>query len=341
MVYSSRNLVMSCLSGQDIERTPFLLPFIGYYSCVKMGVTHMQARNNPMLAAKAQMQCIDDIRCDGVELIYDSFSIPEALGCKVKYVDYEVTPTLEPVFKNIEKLDTAVLINPEDDNRFIASLRTADILLDRDRSEHYSYSSLAGPFTTAAEVRGIEYFLLDLIMHPNDVQRLNDFMFHVFDTYLDEIIKLSGDAVLIPDPISSGEFISMEQFCKFVLPDVIRISNRCANEGKQLIWHICGDAYHQVKMLGQTKIDVVSIDSPVKMAGISDALPGKTILGNISTGNVMALKPQDVYREACSKIEAMRGRKFIIGAGCGVHDAPIENVRIFREAVDDCSKLSR
>lgn len=341
MVASSRDLVMACTSGHDVERTPFLLPFIGYYSCITKGVTHKQARNKPMLAANAQMQCIDEIRCDGTELIYDSLSIPEALGCEVEYVDYEVTPTVEPVFRNIEKLDTASLIDPEDDYRFVASLQTANIILGLDDAEHYSYSAIAAPFSTAAEVRGIQNFFLDLTLQPDIAQRLIDYISKVVDAYLDELLELNSDALLIVDPISSGKFITAEQYSKFVLPSVIRISNRCASEDKQLIWHICTDAYHQAKLLSPTKIDVVAIDKPVKLVAISDALPGKTILGNIATENVLCLEPQAIYREACTKIEAMRGRKYILGAGCGVHDAPIENVRMFRAASDDCSRLSR
>jgi len=97
----------------------------------------------------------------------------------------------------------------------------------------------------------------------------------------------------------------------------------------------------QAKLLNSTKIDVLSVDKPVKLASISDALPGKTIMGNIATEDLMCLEPQAIYREACTKIEAMRGRKYILGAGCGVHDAPIENVKMFREASDACSKFSR
>jgi uroporphyrinogen decarboxylase len=343
MVASSKELVLSVLEGSGRERTPVFAPFSAYLSCKLHGVTTAKIISNPVLAARAQMDVGQQCGFDGLETVVDFLSPAEACGSKVKIPDYGLIPVVSPAIRELGDLDRLTVPEPREDRRFASSMVMAEAM-DRELGRsHFLYPTLCGPFTLLGELRGLEKLFFDLVIEPGAVREMLRFAAEVLSGYQEEIITLSPDAVAVPDPTSSGSFLSEENFRKFVLPTNTAFINRLKNKGQRVLWHICGDSFDNFQAMSSVEVDMLSVDAPVSLSRISDAFPDATMIGNLPPeGALTGGPPIEVVKQSVDRMKEMAGRKYILAAGCGLTlDCEIEDIRMMRFSSEQYSLVDR
>lgn len=341
MAANSKELVLSVLEGDGRDRTPVFSPFFGYWACNVSGITDVQALTNPGLAANALINVSEECGFDGVEIIYDFLSPAQACGSVVSMPKYGLIPVIDPVIKNLDDIDKMRMPDPREDLRFVSGLSTANEISNRLGSTHFLYTNMCGPFTLLGELRGLERLFFDLVIEPGAVREMLRFSVEVLKGYFEEMETLNPDAFAIADPTTSGNFLEVENFRKFVLPMNTGIANAFDRRGYRVLWHVCGNSLENLKTMSSLKIDMLSVDAKVSLSEISDVFPKTAIVGNIPPEGALTGGPSfEVVRQSVDCLKEMADRKYILAAGDGLtEDCVVDYVKMMRFASEQYAHM--
>ena len=242
-----------------------------------------------------------------------------------------------------DDLDRLKIPDPFRDGRLPLFLEATQKVLDEVGTSVPVSLTTAGPFTTAANIRGADQLLRDLRRDPEFVHRLLRFSTDSTIPFVREVIAL-GARVSLAEPVASGTLISAKAFREFALPylkdliDAIKVFTGGA--GPSL--HICGDSSKIWPEMADSGASVLSLDDQVDLAGARAAVGDRVaLIGNITPTATMVLgTPADVRANAeeCFAKGAGNPKGYILGLGCALPiNTPPENVHALIEAAWELS----
>jgi MtaA/CmuA family methyltransferase len=207
--------------------------------------------------------------------------------------------------------------------------RSIEILRYRAGPEHSVVGWIAGPFTLAVGLRGLERLRTDMQRDPSFASDLLDFTAEVAVRFCDAQIRSGADTMGIGDSAAAG--ISADLYERLLLPRHKRIVEAIKHRHPHVLMrlHMCGQIEPLLSKIGQLQIDIVDVDSVVDLAKARAWLgQGRVIVGNVSpTHDLRDSTPRRVY-DAAKKCHKACGVYHIVGAGCEVHaDTPPDNLR--------------
>ncbi len=212
------------------------------------------------------------------------------------------------------------------------------------------------PFTHAANLCGVEKFLLWLLDAPEAVRKALDLMTdHILQVAKYFVDTFGPDRVLArcAAPTEANALISPDQFAAFALPALQRLYGGVLDMGvrKGLYFHICGDhnrnlpLWKKVPMSRDGAPAVLSIGHEVSIETAARHFPEQIIAGNIEPRIVAQGTPAEVYEASRKCIlqgkEHCKRGQFIFMAGCEVpYVAPGVNVYMMQKAVQDFGRYA-
>lgn len=286
--------------------------------------------SDPDAMYEAACAAIFRFKLDAMMIVADFTVDAEALGCALHFPENGLPSVATHFVKSEEAIKNLKPVNPYKDGRMpvfldvIARLTAKFPLL--------MGSGSCGPFTTAAELCGVEDFCMRTITEPGFVEKLMDFCTEQIITYNRAQIKAGADVIVLGEP--SASVLSPKAFKQFVLPCIRRIADALPCP---VVLHICGDANHLVPGMAECNVAALSFDAPVDLAAAVAKLPEHMIIaGNIDPISVMAEMDADGVRTATRELlDKMRDLPLYIPAtGCDLMpETPLENVDAFFETV--------
>jgi uroporphyrinogen decarboxylase len=342
---TSRERFAAALSGKPYDRIPVFLLMSDYAARV-IGVTVGEYQNSAELMAKGQLAAW---RLYGMDLINTGpglTGIAEAIGSKLAFPDNTAYVTDFPVSTRGD-LDRLQIPNPFRDGRLPLFLEATQKVLDEVGASVPVSLTTAGPFTTAANIRGADQLLRDLRRDPGFVHRLLRFATDSTIPFVREVFAL-GARVSLAEPVASGTLISAKQFRAFALPylneliDAIKGFSGAA--GPSL--HICGDSSKIWPEMADTGASILSLDDVVDLAAARAAVGDRVaLIGNIRPTATMVLgTAADVRANAkeCFEKGAGNPKGYILGLGCALPiNTPPENVHALVDAAWEFSAQYR
>lgn len=186
-----------------------------------------------------------------------------------------------------------------------------------------------GPLALAAELRGINAFMLDLLDDPAFAHALLDFCAEVAIAYAPAQVAAGADTIGMSDAAAS--LIGPVLYGEFVQPRQRRVLESLRARHPEVLRrvHMCGRTDPLFALMAQLPADLYEIDFPADLAGARAGIgPGRTLAGNVSTvTDLLRGTPEQVYA-ACGRCHAVCGPRFIVGAGCEISPfTPPENLR--------------
>lgn len=202
-------------------------------------------------------------------------------------------------------------------------------------------------FERAHFMRGMEQFLVDMMLEPSYAEALLDRILTFNLTVIEQACHLPIDGVILGDDYGTQRGLIMNPghwrgFFKPRLQQQFELINRY---GKVVCLHSCGDISAIVPDLIEIGLDVLNplqpevLDLPWLKREYGTDL---CFYGGISTQQTLPFgTPEDVRAEVRERIEVMgRGGGYIIAPGIVVlADTPLENVLAFIEAVQEQEAL--
>jgi uroporphyrinogen decarboxylase len=326
---SSKERTIAALTGKPYDRIPVNL-LISDHAARVIGVTVGEYNTSAELLAKGQIAAWRRYGADNVNTGPGLTGVAEALGSKVAFPD--ATPYIaENVVHSEAVLDSLRVPDPERDGRLPLFLEAAERVLREIGDQVPLSMTCAGPFTTAAGIRGTERFLKDLRKNPEFAHRLlriaSASIIRFGRAALDR-----GARIGLADPTASGTMISSPLFREFALPYLNEVCTALKEySGFAPSLHICGNTARIWQEMADTGASVLSLDDAVDIGQAKQQVGDRVaLLGNVRpTASMFLGTPDDVAanaRECLSKgWDTPKG--YILGLGCGLPiDTPPENI---------------
>lgn len=206
---------------------------------------------------------------------------------------------------------------------------------------------IRSPFTSAANICGIEQFCRWMMKKPELCHRLLRMNIdHVFN-----VLRIWADTFgaeklffLMSSPNEANQIISPKHFEKFAIPYHVELQQGLHTMGIKRRWfHICGEQNLNLPHLAEISHlwphpSLLSFGHEVDLEVAAKYFPDDIIYGNIEPAVIQTGTPQQVYE--LSRIAIEKGKKidggFMLAPGCEMPIwSPPVNVFAMTKAVDD------
>jgi len=329
-----RERVDALIAGRPIDRVP-CHPFIGDHAATVLGIEVSSYHRSAELMAAAQVAAWRRYGHDWVG-IGPALGIVENLGTVFAYPKQAAPYIVSHAVKEPADLDR--LRVPEVSDPRIALYLEAARLIQEEIGDRVPVSiNVRSPFSTAANLRGADELLRDLIARPEFAHRLLRFALDATLPLLEAAAPL-GVRFGTSDPVASGSLISPRHYREFAQPyerELLAAMQRLS--GYPGLLHICGNTKNVWPDMADTGAGFLSLDDVVDLGAAVEAVGERTIVvGNVRPTESMFLGSPEAVREnvrECLAAADGAPRGFMLAVGCGlpIHTPP-ENVHALVEA---------
>jgi uroporphyrinogen decarboxylase len=326
---SSLERVLCYLRGENPQRIA-CFPLILNHAAKVLGVPVGTCIRDAELFGKAHVAAYRRYGNDLITFLSTTSTLAEAMGQPMNFMEDDAPQLAEPIIKDLDDIKRAKVPDFTRDGRMPIYLQATEYAVAEVGSEVCISTLLAGPFTTAAALRGADVFVRDLYKNKEWVHQLLDICCEAGIKYIDEILKRRSLPIIV-EPIGSASLVSPRMFSEFVGPYLKRMADHIHANGGGLpaVLHICGKTKPNWGPMRDADWDIWSLDS-VDM-GEAKAFAGDRVclVGNVNPTNLLKNTPAEIDAEAraiCAKgMGSPRG--FILGSGCEVPiNTPGENL---------------
>lgn len=240
----------------------------------------------------------------------------------------------------IEDIDDIKDLKPGDpygDNYMRKGLECLEYLLaNAPKGYKVNPPNMMGPFTVAAQLRGISDLCADTIMEPEFVKALLDICTETTINYINASEKTMGGTlhhILISDDLSS--FLNPELYEEFVMPTYKAIFKEFP---KTQFWlHNDAKATHIAHYIAEVGFAAWQYAPSMDVMETYNATKGKvSLLGGLSPVELQSLTEEETYQACIAKLKSFEGHnKFVLGVGGSVNQIPIENLMAMFRAADE------
>lgn len=191
-------------------------------------------------------------------------------------------------------------------------------------------ANLVGPLSLATSLVPAETLYRELHTRPADVRAMFAFLVANCARYGEALVRAGADVLVVSDPSATGEILGPRRFREFALPSLNEMTRAAHAAGVPVVVHICGDVKTILGPMAELEADAVSVDSAVGLTEVRRALPGKRVMGNVSTMLLQDGRPERV-RAAAER--ALANGADVLAPACGVSPTtPVANLRAMTAA---------
>jgi uroporphyrinogen decarboxylase len=323
----SHQRLQALLSGREVDRVP-CHPFLNDHAARVLGVSLAQYHLDPTAMADAQIAAYREYGHDLIT-VGPALGLLECLGATLDYPQNAAPCLIAPSVDSPSDLRRLSPVNPRDP-RIARYLDAAESIAHRVGEDVPVALTLRCPFSTAAQLRGVERFLEDLAMRPSFAHALLEIALRATLRIVDSARAIDGISFVATDPFASA--LSPQNYAAFAQPYAKRMIALMNVVGRYpTILHICGDTSNIWHAMAETKAGVLSLGHSVDFAQAAQTVGKRVVLmGNMQpTGSVRFGTPDRVREDAlqCLWQGESCGGSVMLSLGCDLPvDAPPENV---------------
>jgi MtaA/CmuA family methyltransferase len=318
------------LKGEKVDfvpRTPILMQYAAEY----IGSDYAAFASDHKILVKANEICAKDFGIDQLSCISDPYRETHGFGSEIVYMKNSPPRSTHPL---AEDNDFSRLPTPDP----LTSARMRDRVdaarLYREKFG-YEYSVLGwieGPAASAASLRDVSNFLLDLIMDEEYASALMDKCLETCIAFAKAQIDAGVDTMGIGDAIASQ--VSPDIYENLILPREQLLVKAIKAMGCYVKLHICGDITHLLPGISTLDIDILDVDHMVNLSEVRTLMPKVTIAGNIDpVSGVMSGTPESIRSKMLADYQLV-GNPYLANAGCEIPSGtPPENLKALCEPI--------
>ena len=287
--------------------------------------------------------------CDrlNVDIVYGGRAIPHiilrAMGGEIN--NSRVGLPGEVIQKPLQELEEIrtwtvdpVMENRRRDEEYQLLLKQTRIIAEKTGKERFTGVGSFGPFTTAAQLVGVNEFMMYLSDEDEEdlVREVLEFSEEVVYHLTMDFLEAGGNLVYIAEPVSSGDLISEDYFETYSLPYLKQLNDRLSEKCPYMLLHICGKTMERISALKDSGIAIFSVDSLDLEEALKRAEGKITIMGTLSPVRVLEQEcPEEIYQKAQNLVQtAGLFGGFILAPGCDLTpDTPYEHIEAMVRAV--------
>ena len=323
---------MGMINGQRVDCVP-RIPILMYFAAKYINSSYADFARDHRIMFEANKSLVLDFGFDQLDIMSDPWREATAFGGRIEYLEETVPKCVyHPLgdTKNLASLDKP---NPVTSERLKGAIMVIDSYKEFGWKKYSITGWVEGPIAEAADLRGVENFLMDICDDQIFAGELMDICVDVAIEYAAEQLKHGCDTIGIGDAIASQ--ISAGMYEKLVLPKEKRLIDAIHKKGGLARLHICGDINHLLPLIALLNIDIIDCDWMVDMVKAREILgTNVTLAGNPDpVHEIMYSTPENIKRRFREIYEEV-GNPYLVNAGCEIPvGTPIENLRAVCEPI--------
>lgn len=334
---NAKERALCAIAGGRPDTVP-IIPQAHVWAQYYYGSSSDECMWNGKKYADLQIQAQREFGWDGIFVATDSCALAHSLGLEVLYTDMGAAPGPIGILNDLRDVEHLEMIDPRSTrlNEWIKATRrlvqeVGDEVLVIARAD-------AGPFSLAAQLRGMEQFLLDVGMstEPALLDRLLQFCADYALSFARLLLETGAPIVTIGDALASGSLISPATFQRYAFPYQKYMADEVHRMGGLFSIHVCGRTTRSFAMLSATTADILEFDALTDFdVALETARDRNCLLGNVPVSEVLTLgTPNDVDAECRWRLEkVLPASRYILSSGCALSsNAPAANLHAMIEA---------
>jgi uroporphyrinogen-III decarboxylase len=240
----------------------------------------------------------------------------------------------------INDLDDVLKIKPGDpygDNYMRVALETLEYMRDHaPEGIGVNPPFIQGPFTIAAQLRGISEFCMDTIQDPDIVEALLDIAIETIINYMKAAEKTLGKKlhhILLCDDLSA--FLGVSSYKEWVLPTYEKFFKEFPDTQPWL--HNDSKAGHLITNIAESRFVAWQYAPSLTPSEVMVESGGKiALIGGLNPLELQHISAQETYDLCIKTMQSFKeNNKFILSAGGSLNQVPLENALAMLHAADD------
>lgn len=331
---TGRERVEAALHFQETDRVA-VFPLNYYQASRVLGITIREYASSGKSISDTAVAGARYYGYDAVQIGTDVAVEGGACGSQIEQPEDSPAFVKVPVIQDESDLDSLEVPDPKKSDRMNRIIEGTARCKEEIGHQIMVCSNAMGPLNLAAQLRGVQTLLMDIIEDPEFFEQLLDFSVEVCLVFGKALVDAGADMICFGEALCSPNVISPGIYRQYVLPRQQKVLAALKAYGMPYsILHVCGKVDPILADLGRTGCDCLDIDSMVDM-NTAKTVSGLAVRGNLApSGILMNGTPEQVENE-CKKLilSAGKGGGLILGTGCcAAPDTPHSNILAIVEA---------
>lgn len=325
--YTPTRRLCDAARGRAVDRPPCICPggmmnMINHDIMVQSGIywpqAHFDAQSMAGMAAALR-------QAGGFENYGVPFCVTveaEGMGARVDMGGENVEPHV--VESPLASVEDVASLPPFDYTQGRAAAVLESIRLLKARGDGVPViGNICGPVSAAGTLIDMAKLLVEFLKKPEESHRFMQSVAARLIPYARAQAEAGADAVCLSEPSGTGEILGLRLFRDFTVRYVNQVLD--AIDVPVKLVHICGKLRSVYPALGEIHCDAISVDSVVNLAELRSHVPGKAVMGNVST-HALATMDRDKLRGLTQA--SIRAGADIVAPACGIPiSTPLDNIR--------------
>ena len=329
---TSKERVHARINGQPVDRIPNL-NILMFFAAKEIGVPYSEYCQDYRKLVHGNIACMKKYGIDAVSAISDPLRESADMGLDIEFPADDVPREKSFLIQEKSNLLKLKTVLPCDGKRMNDRLLAVDLFRKEVGCEYPIIGWVEGCFAMAADLRGVNNFLIDLYEDPDFVTDLLEICLAQAILFAQAQIEVGADIIGVGDAIAS--VAGPMAYNDLALQYEIRLLDAIRKAGGKTKLHICGDTTPFLESLPALHCDILDFDwmVPINRAA---ALYGDItcINGNYDPVSVMLQGNVADVKNAVRSCVLAGGIKHTNAAGCEVpKHTPPENLMAVHEAL--------
>ena len=323
---------MAMVKGEKADIVP-RIPILMHFAAEHINSSYADFAREHKVMCEANQRLVVDYDFDLLDVMSDPYRETSAFGGEISYMETTVPRCTAPL-ANSKDISTLLRPDPGKSERMVNAIKGIEAYKEFGYEKYSITGWVEGPAAEAADVRGIETFLMDMVDDEPFACELMDLCIDVAIEFAIAQIESGCDTIGIGDAIASQ--ISTDMYERLVFPKEKRLIKAIQDAGGLARLHICGDINHFIPLIADLGVDIIDFDWQVDIKNARKLLGSKvTIAGNLDPVNDIMRSTPEKIREGFKDIYKEIGNPYFVNAGCEIPPGTaVENLKALCEPIE-------
>lgn len=263
----------------------------------------------------------------------------EAFGGVTKYsgdgIPYVSGHPLEDI-ERLDSLDPSMIVSD-----LCKGMRGSCEIVRERRPDLGLCINVPGPMTMAGFSRGVETFMMDLLVEPDVAERIIAFSVEAISHEMRYMSCDIADAVFLASATDNPDMIGDEAYLEHCIPNIRRLTEEIHTDGHMSIYHPHGvfsteDRQGLLEASIGTGIDGFQFAEGNEPSGILDSTKGRcSIMGGVNAYSTLLLGPDKrIVRDTNRFLEELSDHNYVMTCSCSVNRGlSLNNLRVMSDTL--------
>ena len=313
---NSKERVIARINNQPVDRIPNL-NILMFFAAKVIGVPYSEYCRDYRKLVHGNIVCMRKYGIDAVSAISDPMRESADMGMEVEFPIDDVPHEKEFLIKEKSDLLKLKPVPPADGRRMTDRVLAVDLFKKEVGDEFPIIGWVEGCFAMAADLRGVNNFLMDLYEDTEFTTDLLEICLEQAILFARAQIAAGADIIGVGDAIASvaGPFAYQE----LALQYETRLLQAIREAGGMTKLHICGNTTPFLELLPAAYCDILDLDWMVPMDKAAEMFGDITCInGNYDPVSVLLQGNIQDIKSAVTSCSLIGGKKHTSAAGCEV-----------------------